>query len=267
MSRHSESAAGETSGLDDSLPLGRGVRVLAADPNGLLALEKPAQLLSHPNTARDHGKSLLRALYDLDAECYQWEGGADSPAPGRLWLLNRLDSATSGVILGAVDPAVAAAVRREFAAGRVKKTYLALVFGTPRRPRESWTDSLAVERRNGKLRTRDGGNRRATAEAILEKRFSGPQDVSLITLVPGTGRTHQLRVQCARRGLPIVGDKTYGRFRANREFVRITGDKRLFLHCAATSLAYTHNGRTFRFEARAAVPDVFDHPFGKGDAG
>ncbi len=242
----------------ESLPLGRGVAVLAADANGLLALEKPVHVLSHPNSSRDHGKSLLAAFYDLDEECYHWE---EAGGIRRLWLLNRLDSATSGVLLCAFDPAVAAAVRKEFASGRVRKKYHALVFGVPRNAKEQWTDSLSVERRGEKLRTRGGGNRKATVTVAEKKRYPGPPRVTLIELFPGTGRTHQLRVQCARRGLPIVGDRTYGRFPANREFARGTGHKRLFLHCAETELSYTLKGKTFRFEAKSPVPGAFRGPF------
>ena len=76
-------------------------------------------------------------------------------------------------------------------------------------------------------------------------------------LDPKTGRSHQLRVQCARRGLPIVGDQTYGDFRLNREFARHTGLKRLFLHSLSTSINYELAGRDFSFSASAPLPGEF----------
>jgi 23S rRNA-/tRNA-specific pseudouridylate synthase len=79
----------------------------------------------------------------------------------------------------------------------------------------------------------------------------------LLRLQPHTGRSHQLRVQCARRGLPIVGDQTYGDFRLNREFARHTGWKRLFLHSAETAFRYERRGRSFTFSARAPAPAEF----------
>ncbi len=244
----------------DSLPLGKGVRLLAADPSGLLAFEKPVNTLSHPNSSRDHGKALFRAFYDTNDECYRWvDEGREEPR--RVWLLNRLDSATSGVILCATDPDVAAAVKDAFAGGNVRKSYFALVFGALQPPRQQWTDSLAVDRKDGQLRTRSGGGKKATAKAVLKRIFHGAPEVSLIELVPGTGRTHQLRVQCARRKLPVVGDKTYGRFRANREFARRTGHKRLFLHCAETSLKVHVRGQTVDFRAVSLLPEAFERPF------
>ena len=72
--------------------------------NGLAGLYKPAGLLSLPNTPAEQGRSLLNANYRADEECYEWPGG-------KLWLLNRLDSATSGVILVADNAALAAVIR------------------------------------------------------------------------------------------------------------------------------------------------------------
>jgi tRNA pseudouridine65 synthase len=261
MEHTGKAKEGDTGGASlapKDLPLGRGVRVLAWDANGLLALEKPEKVLSHPNSPRDRGKALLEAGYDLDQECYSF-GARPDGEPCRVWLLNRLDSATSGVILAAVDPRTAAAVRKEFAASKVLKTYCALVFGVPRPTRQQWKDALKVERREGKLRTRGGtGDRTATAAMVLRRAFPGRPEVSLLELTPGTGRTHQLRVQCARRKLPIIGDRTYGDFAANREFARRTGCKRLFLHCIQTSLTYRLGQHTVDFTAASVLPEEFE---------
>ena len=85
----------------------------------------------------------------------------------------------------------------------------------------------------------------------------GPPPLALVQLDPQTGRSHQLRVQCARRGLPIVGDQTYGDFRRNREFAKATGCKRLFLHSLATRFNYELNRRTFTFAATTPLPNEF----------
>ena len=65
--------------------------------------------------------------------------------PVRLWLLNRLDSSTSGVILVSADEALATAVRLHFRHKRVHKVYNAVVFGRPPAPIQVWRDLLAVE--------------------------------------------------------------------------------------------------------------------------
>ena len=83
------------------------------------------------------------------------------------------------------------------------------------------------------------------------------QPLALLELKPRTGRTHQLRVQCARRQLPIVGDQTYGDFRKNREFAKVARTKRLFLHSLETQVRYSWAGREWSFGARAELPAEF----------
>jgi 23S rRNA-/tRNA-specific pseudouridylate synthase len=66
-----------------------------------------------------------------------------------------------------------------------------------------------------------------------------------------------LRVQCAKRHLPIVGDQTYGDFGRNRELAKRTGEKRLFLHSLETRFSYVWKERTHSFSARAPLPPEF----------
>jgi len=244
-------------GLGATLPLGRGVALIAQDPNGLAALNKPAGVLSHPNQRSDEKRSLLEARYVLDGEFFEW-AGADG-AVQRLWLINRLDSATSGVILVAASGELAAEVRAQFKRKHVHKTYQALVFGWPRQQQELWRDLLAVEKRGGQIRTAAGaGHIPAESHMTLIRKSGGEAQLALIQLEPRTGRSHQLRVQCAKRNLPIVGDQTYGDFPRNRAFAKQTGVKRLFLHSLKTRFEYDFGGRPFAFSATAPLPEEFE---------
>ena len=239
-----------------ALPLGRDVRLLTQDANGLAAFDKPAGILSHPNQPGDQPRSLLTCRYAEAEQCYTWQDAAG--APHRLWLLNRLDSATSGVILAAASEPLARLVRTLFAKKQVRKTYQALVFGTPPRRKETWHDQLAVQKKGGVVRTRTVGNIPSLTECRLVRHTQGTFSLSLIELEPKTGRSHQLRVQCAKRGLPIVGDQTYGDFDRNRTFAKTTGTKRLFLHSASISLTYELAGRKTAFRAEAFLPGEFE---------
>ena len=69
------------------LPLRADVRVLVANPDGLIALDKPTGVLSHPNRADDRPRAMLDADYDYDAEVFQWQSGA---VTHRAWLINLL---------------------------------------------------------------------------------------------------------------------------------------------------------------------------------
>ena len=238
------------------LPLGRDVVEIARDANGLVAFNKPAGVLSHPNEAGDERRSLLTARYVTDGEFFEW-GTAE--APQRLWLLNRLDAATSGVILAACNAELATQIRAHFKRKQVRKVYRALVFGLPRVKSELWRDRLAVEKRGGQIRTSStAGHIPAECAMTLAKQSRGEPKLALIQLEPRTGRSHQLRVQCAKRHLPIVGDQTYGDFPRNREFAKLAGTKRLFLHSLETSFDYEFKGRKHLFSARAPLPIEFE---------
>jgi len=250
------------------LPLGRGVRVMAAGPGGLVALEKPAGILTHPNRDGAHHTALLNAPYDFERECFHWTAGA-AGEPGTLYLLNRLDSPTSGLVLAALTVEAAAAGRHAFLEGRVQKTYFALVLGHPRPEHGEWSDRLERERPGGaqagrgvrvSARAQGGGAGRTavTRYHCVETRTSNDAVLTLVRLEPLTGRTHQLRVQCAARHHPIVGDATYGDFGYNRAFAKRTKCKRLFLHAAAAKIPSLH------FQAESALPEEFRAGLGVG---
>jgi len=297
------------------LPLGRGVELIAHDANGVAALCKPAGLLSHPNAAGDEARSLLRAPYDLREECYtlgegcecgltdtgqqtsstahaKWRADVSARAPKkspRLFLLNRLDSATSGLLLVCANRELALKIRQRFRERAVHKVYAALVFGKLGQAAKGgaapliWRDRLTIEKRGGQIRTKaatrakalaetgagarlaasarvsSGGGRGAVTAETRVKVLRVGQGVSLLQLEPLTGRSHQLRVQCARRGLPIVGDGTYGDFAANRVFSKAHHGTRgrLFLHSLETRFDYEWRGRKTHFAARAPLPEEF----------
>ena len=94
-------------------------------------------------------------------------------------------------------------------------------------------DRIEVIKEGGKARGKAGAGIWAEARMRVREKFQGrPGPMALLELQPKTGRTHQLRIQCANRGLPIVGDRTYGDFQRNRE----RKGERLFLHAESIAL-------------------------------
>jgi len=241
----------------ETLPLGRDVKLITTDANGLAAFDKPAGVLSHPNQTSDQAHALLDARYALEGEFFEWKDAAG--VLRRLWLLNRLDSATSGVILAASSAELADAIRTQFRRKQVRKIYHALVFGAPAKSVELWRDMLAVEKRGGKIRTAvlPGMMPSESRMSVVKVGRKEPK-LTLINLEPKTGRSHQLRVQCAKRHFPIVGDQTYGDFGRNRAFAKQAGTKRLFLHSFETSFGYEWRQKEYKFSARAALPAEFE---------
>ncbi len=233
-------------------PWAKGVGLGACDENGLMAVEKPAGLMSHPNRGSDFGKALLAASYDSDEQAYRVER---EPGDETLvYLLNRLDSATSGLLLMTANPEVRTLVLEAFEGKRVRKVYEALVFGATRRGPPIWKDRLTVKRAEGGVRASSGGGLNAETRLVRSTVIPGTPLLSLLTLMPLTGRTHQLRIQAAKRGVPIVGDRTYGDFQKNKQFARTKGIKRLCLHCSETELEYSLGRKNFHFSAKSKRP-------------
>ncbi len=177
----------------------------------LLVVEKPAGVLIHP-TKPGGPRTLWDDARDLLA--YEIANG------GQVSIVNRLDRETSGVVLMAKTAAAAREMTMAMAAGRVRKEYLALVFGWPKRDRFEVDAPL---RRLGEVAESaiwlkrgvdPGGAEAKTAFEVLERRerlaSKGGGRYSLVRALPKTGRTHQIRVHLAHAGYPVVGDKIYG---------------------------------------------------------
>jgi len=109
-----------------------------------------------------------------------------------IWLVHRLDTPTSGVVLFARSAGAAAKFSALFAGGEIRKTYLALLEGQLTGEQAIETD---IESRNAKTIVRP---LRSTAT------------VTLAEVEIETGRTHQIRVHAASIGHPVVGDRRYG---------------------------------------------------------
>jgi 23S rRNA-/tRNA-specific pseudouridylate synthase len=231
------------------------VGIIKQHPSGIIALDKPAGLLSHPNEPSETHRSLLNAPYDDSLECYLLPDGSQAH------LIHRLDSPTSGVILLATNAALATDLRQRFLTHAVEKTYHALVFGVTRRRQELWQDQLQIKREGGQLRTQASRHGEAATCDMRQLRIiTGIPVLSLIELSPHTGRTHQLRVQCQKRRLPIVGDSTYGDFAKNRQFTQKTGQHRLFLHASHILVPLKTRTGMELFEATAPLPVEFEKP-------
>ena len=209
-----------------------------------LALEKPP------------GISMATRPGEPDADC-RVARALGAKAPEGLRLVHRLDVGTSGVVLLARDPDAHREASRLFQERRVRKTYRAVVWGRPVPPRGTIDRALAIDRRDRrKMRVDPAGKHAVTRYATAERWPS----VTLLSLEPETGRTHQIRVHLASAGHPIVGDDLYGgpRWRG----VRDPGLRRalaaadgLMLHAA--SLAFRHPFTGGEVEIRSEDPPRF----------
>jgi 23S rRNA pseudouridine1911/1915/1917 synthase len=170
------------------------VAVLYED-EALLATDKPSGLVVHPAYKHASG-TLTDVVY-----CRQAARGE-----GRPWLLHRLDRETSGVVLFAKTVAARRALVRQFEHHTVRKLYLAITAGIPTHTMGVITGALRrdlADRR--RVVVAPDGRAATTRYAVLAWRG----DTALVLARPLTGRTHQIRVHFAARGMPLAGDVTY----------------------------------------------------------
>jgi len=146
------------------------------------------------------------------------------------------------------------ALTSAFAERRVKKLYIAMVFGLPKETCGSI--ELPIGRhpsRRKEMTVRPGGRQARTDYDLI----SSENGISLLNVDLATGRTHQIRVHLKALGHPLIGDPIYGEARwkgLDREVRRPLQDfSRPALHAWRLQLTHPVSGATMRFEA--PLPD------------
>lgn len=170
------------------------------EDNHLIAVVKPAGILVQEDESGD--ESLMDSVKAYLKETYQKPGNVF------LGLIHRLDRNVSGIILFAKTSKGASRLSEQFRSHTVAKIYHALVEGRLEKPEGVLKDHLEKDERTMKARISKDGK-----EAILSYRVV--KEVGSNTLVRielQTGRFHQIRVQFAHAGHPIVGDVKYGAY-------------------------------------------------------
>lgn len=155
---------------------------------------------------------------------------------GAVFTLHRLDKNVGGVMVYARTKAAAAALSRAIQEGAMVKEYVALVHGTPPESGD-WEDLLWKDSRKNKVfvvKRMRGGVKKARLE--FARLTEGAE--SLVRIRLHTGRSHQIRVQFASRGYPLVGDHKYG--------ARDSSPAPMLFSCRIT---FPHQGKILSFEA------------------
>lgn len=179
------------------------IAVLFEDEH-LLAINKPARLLTSPDRYDPNRPNLMRLLHAGVADGKPW-----AKTRGLTYLANahRLDFETTGLLLLAKNKPALVALADLFGSERPEKTYVALVQGTPE------TDEFEIDAPIAPHPTSIGlmrvdpkrGKKSVTRFTVLTK-FRG---YTLLKCQPLTGRTHQIRVHLRHAKLSILGDPLY----------------------------------------------------------
>lgn len=165
---------------------------------------------------------------------------------GEVYPVHRLDTGARGVMVYAKTKPAAAFLSKEIAEGRFHKEYAALVHGAPVPAEGTMEDWLFKDRSNKTFVVKR--ERRGVKKALLDYRMETTFEtakygtLSLVRVTLRTGRTHQIRVQFASRGWPLLGDGKYG-----------AKDNAPLLGLASVHLAFRHPATgeemTFKLEA------------------
>jgi len=214
------------------------------EDNHLLVVTKPAGLLvqgdhSGDRTLNDEAKNYLREKYRKPGNVY-------------LGLVHRLDRNVSGVVVLARTSKAASRLSASFRDKKVRKTYRAVITGTPPKPSGDLIAWLGAKG-DGRGVTRaanhsfDGARESLLNYTVLETRGK----FSLVEILPVTGRRHQIRAQMALVGCPLVGDVKYG------SKTRLP-DHRIALH--AFKLEFQHPVKAEPASFESPVPADFPWP-------
>jgi RluA family pseudouridine synthase len=203
-------------------PEASSLKVLYAD-EVLLAVDKPPGLPTHATAdpSRPNLVGLVKARLARPG----------SPEP-YLAVHHRLDRDVSGVVLFATRPAANPGLSRAFMGRDVEKVYHALTVRPGSDVPETWTvrDRLAPAGKRRVVRAAEEGHEAETRFRLLERHSRG----LLVEALPLTGRKHQIRAHLALRGLPILGDVTYGAPRGSAP--------RVMLHAIRLALPHPTTG-------------------------
>lgn len=144
-------------------------------------------------------KKLLRERDGIEGDVY-------------LGVPHRLDRPVSGVLVFAKDRKTARKISNQFELRKVEKTYWALVQGDMQPESGTWTDYLKKvegDPRSVVTEQRDPEGQNAVLHYQVVKQVTEPIPATLLEITLETGRTHQIRIQCASRGHALLGDEMY----------------------------------------------------------
>ncbi len=211
------------------------LRILHLDDT-FAAVDKPAGLMVHDS-------ALARGETDFAADRLRGQFGRP------VFLVHRLDRATSGCLLLAFDRETASVLGKAWMAGEVRKDYLAVCRGWPSEPR--FTIDHPLDGGPGKPKKKDAVTDfelLRTCELPWPSQDFATSRYALLRASPRTGRFRQIRRHLKHAFHHLIGDTSHGDGRHNRAW-RMAGIHRMLLHAEALTFAHPRTGVAMRVAA------------------
>jgi 23S rRNA pseudouridine1911/1915/1917 synthase len=220
------------------------------EDDDLAVINKPAGMMVHAGAGATYDERNRGTL--VNALLHRFAALSNVSGELRPGIVHRLDKETSGLIIVAKNDVAHRKLAAEFSGRRVKKTYIALVHGWPKKDKGTIASSISRDAvRRSRMTTRRTGGREAVTHYEVQRRIDSPYGkFALLKLKIETGRTHQIRVHMSSLGHPVVGDTLYA---APREIRGKTEPamslNRNFLHAAELQFEHPRSGEHLSFAA------------------
>lgn len=237
-------------------------KYIVYEDRDILIAYKPAGIATQ--TARLGQQDMVSELKNYLSGQPQYRGKGEP----YLGLVHRLDQPVAGILVFGKTKEAAASLSRQIAEGKLHKYYYAVIYGRPEKEKGTLRDYLYKDGKTN-MSCIVAEDFPQAKKARLSYRcvntlmaLEMQEEISLMEIELFTGRHHQIRVQMAHAGMPLLGDSKYGS-EEDKEFSRQIGVKNVALCAFRLQFIHPATGKNMKFE-RMPEEEIFLPFFGSG---
>ena len=187
------------------------------EDNHLLVVEKKVNVPVQQDSSND--EDLLSILKKYIKEKY------DKPGNVYLGLVHRLDRPVGGIMVFAKTSKAASRLSEQIRENKVKKTYLAVVYGKLKE-KAVLKDKILKNHKTNTVQISEKGKEASLDYELISKK----ENLNLVEIHLHTGRSHQIRIQFSSRNNPLFGDQRYNKNAVPGEQIALFASSLEFIH-------------------------------------